>query len=647
MFRNLKIAPRLALMIILGVGCVTGLTTWYDYVMVRNMLREELRGRVENLATATAGEMEIVKRAVEKVVQEVAVVIEDNPLSLEQSYRLLERTLQRHPELFGAAIALTSPARDAAGQMTLPYVFRAADSGLVRRNLTRENRSIQEQDWYFLPSQLLKPVWTEPYYDEGGGDIIMITYSVPLFNPRTGEFIGVVTGDVSLEWLRGLIFGMQLGEGGQAFIISRTGTFVAYPDPEYLMTQTIFSVAEEKKWSHMRQLGQRMIAGQKGFEPVDLTDASGDEYWIAFTPVLDTGWSLGAFFPQDQVLAKLYGLGKTRLITTLLSGLGLIFVVWRIARSITRPLTELETAAQGLSGGDLDTPVPLARGKDEVAALSRTFSKMRGDLKKYIAQIQNEAVERARIETDLKVAHDIQAALVPRDFHLGGAASASVSLAADLHPAREVGGDFYDFFFLDPDHLFFTVGDASGKGISASLFVAVTQAYVRAFIPTHKDDPGKCMGLVNDALAVSNDTNMFISLFCAVLNIKKGELIYSNAGHNPTYILEPGKAAVTVPPLKGGLAGIFPESAFETGRIQLRPGQTVFSYSDGIVEAENANHDFYTEERMAAFLSKNAGLAPAQIVSMLSADVASFVSGAPQSDDMTILAVRWSGPPSS
>lgn len=641
MLRNLKIAPRLAILIILGTGIVAGIATWIDYVKAHRILREELRGRVENLASATAGEMEVVKKAVEKVVQEVAVVIEDNSLSVEQNYRLLERTLERHHELFGAAIALAQPPPGSDGKPVAPYVFRSGD-GFTRRNLAEAGYAMRQQDWFFLPYQMQEPVWTEPYYDEGGGDVIMVTYAVPLRNPRTGEFLGVVTGDVSLEWLRGLVGGMKLGEGGRAFIISRAGTFVASPNEADLMTQTIFSLAEEKGWRGMRPLGQRMIRGEKGFEPVDLTDERGDEYWIVFTPVMDTGWSLGAFFPQRQVLATLYELGKTRLLTSLLGALALILVIWRISLSITRPLTELEEATQGLASGNLDTPLPIHDGRDEVSTLSRTFSQMRGDLKKYISQIENEAAARARIEADLKVAHDIQASLVPRSFDLGQA-NAHAAISADLQPAREVGGDFYDFFFLSPERLFIAVGDASGKGIPASLFVAVTQAYLRAFIQ-EDNDPGRVLEKVNDALAQSNDTNMFISLFCGVLNLTSGELIFANAGHNPTYIVGPGAAAVTIPSTKGGLLGIFEGSTYETGRLTLASGQTILGYSDGIVEAENDAGKFYTEERMAAFLAQNASSTPAQLISALKADVAGFVAGAPQSDDMTILAVSWKSP---
>jgi len=637
MLHKLKIAPRLAILIILGVGTVTGIATYFDYVMGRKMFSEELHGRVENLAAATAGEMEVVKRAVEKVVQEVAVVLEDNKLSTEQSYRLLERTLERHHELYGAAIALDTPALDGKNEPIVPYVHRTLE-GNKRVNLHVDGYHIKEADWYFLPYQLRKPAWTEPYFDEGGGNIIMVTYSVPLRDSKTGKFIGVVTGDVSLEWLRTLVEGMDLGEGGKAFIISRSGTFVTYPDKNDIMTQTIFSLAEEKGWTGIRALGQKMIRGEKGFEPVDLTNDDGDEFWIAYTPVLDMGWSLGAFFPQRQVMARLYELGKVRLIMCLAGGLGLIIVVWRIARSITRPLTDLETAAEGLASGNLNTPIPVLPGKDEVATLSRSFSKMQGDLKSYISRLEDEASQRAKIETDLKVAHDIQASLVPRNFDLT-TYSHRVSVAADLQPAREVGGDFFDFFFLDSDRFFFAVGDASGKGIPASLFVAVTQAYLRAFIRSD-DDPGRALARVNDALADSNDTNMFISLFCAILNVKTGELVFANAGHNPTYLLGPGLVSKSLVMGKGGLLGIFPGQTFETGRTRLQPGQTLLGYSDGIVEAENAAQEFYTEEKMAEFIATCAGDTPEQIVSKLKADVATFVAGADQSDDMTIIAVN-------
>jgi sigma-B regulation protein RsbU (phosphoserine phosphatase) len=280
---------------------------------------------------------------------------------------------------------------------TIPYVYREGKS-LVRKDLASPDYHYETYDWYLLPRELRVPVWTEPYFDEGGGESLMVTYSVPIFTRPSMEFRGIVTGDVALSWLKDMMESMKLGPGGYAFLVSRNGSFIHHPRAELVMRESIFSVAEERQDPKLREFGRSMARGDSKFiEFASLL--TGEPSWAAYAPVPGTGWALAAVFPKRVMTAKLFDLVRMKV---LLGGVGLLALfgvaLW-IAHSITRPIRALEGAAHRLAGGNLDAELPVAEGNDEIARLSRSFSVMQHDLKRHIADLQ-EATRRARAHRD-------------------------------------------------------------------------------------------------------------------------------------------------------------------------------------------------------------------------------------------------------
>jgi sigma-B regulation protein RsbU (phosphoserine phosphatase) len=298
-----------------------------------------------------------------------------------------------------------------------------------------------------------------------------------------------------------------------------------------------------------------------------------------------------------------------------------------------------------MASGDLDAPFPVAKGRDEIARLTESFTIMRAELKAYMAQLRETVAAKERVESELRIAHDIQMSLVPRTFPPFPKRQ-DLELYALIEPAREVGGDFYDFFMPDPGHLCLAIGDVSGKGMPAALFMAVTRSFLRSFF--HDDqNPAATMARLNDELSRDNEACMFVTLFCAVVDLTTGECRFASGGHNPPMLMDADGVVVEVPKLDGVAVGAIEDVRYGEGVLTMHSGQVLFMYTDGVTEAMNPADQLYGEKRMSEVLAANKGQDSATIITGIREDLRRFVDGADQFDDITMLAFRFFGPAGS
>src|SRR5499426_1105685 len=343
---------------------------------------------------------------------------------------------------------------------------------------------------------------------------------------------------------------------------------------------------------------------------------------------------LSAASVQDVALRQRYVLWLTITATVSTVLLGLV-VAALITDRLTQPARLLASAVRDVQKGNLNVQLPV-RSTDEVGALTDSFNFFVQELraKEQIKQTFG------KIESELKIAHEIQMSMVPKTFPAFPERS-EFDIFATLVPAKEVGGDLYDFFFLDDDHLCFAVGDVSDKGVPASLFMAVTKTLFRATARTGST-PGEILARLNTEICRDNESCMFVTFFCGVLDVRTGQVDYSNGGHNlPYYLHHDG-----VSPLKnavGGALGLVEQSPYASGRMVLAPGEALLLYTDGVTEAIDLSETLYSDQRLAQFLETNRRSAPRQIIGDLVSDVRQFAGAAPQSDDITVLALRYFG----
>jgi sigma-B regulation protein RsbU (phosphoserine phosphatase) len=250
-------------------------------------------------------------------------------------------------------------------------------------------------------------------------------------------------------------------------------------------------------------------------------------------------------------------------------------------------------------------------------------------------------IEKERLEEGLKLAHDIQMSMLPKTFP-PFPERRDLDIFAAITPAKKVGGDFYDFFFLDEDRLCFAIGDVSGKGVPAALFMSVIKTLFKA-IAGRVQNPTEILSTVNREICRDNDSQMFTSLFCGILDTRTGEIKYSNGGHNPPYHLSHG-GVQQVPKTGGRVLGLVEETTYGWSRLVLGSGETIFLYTDGVTEALDPAGQFFSERRLESILTQTKFASAREQIERLTREITLFAAGAEQSDDITALAIRYLGP---
>ena len=249
--------------------------------------------------------------------------------------------------------------------------------------------------------------------------------------------------------------------------------------------------------------------------------------------------------------------------------------------------------------------------------------------------------QKQRMESELRVGHDIQMSMLPLIFPPFPDLK-EFSVFATLQPAREVGGDFYDFFFVDDERLCICIGDVSGKGVPAALFMAVTRTLIKS-TAKNNPSPASILSHVNDELSEDNETCMFVTAFLAVLNVRSGEFLYTNAGHNPPYVKRAGGSTERLATRHGTVLGALGGQVYKEDRLRLSKEDLVLMYTDGVTEAMNLQHELFSEHKLAELMASRPLASVEEAVNLVVEEVKSFEAGTAQADDVTVLAVVFHG----
>src|SRR5262245_1507367 len=326
--------------------------------------------------------------------------------------------------------------------------------------------------------------------------------------------------------------------------------------------------------------------------------------------------------------------------------IGLAYI---LVNRISRPLNQLADYTRSLATHDfaagLDIPAEIEalpqKSKDEVGRLAESFMDMERTLQRYLKDLEETTATKERIESELKIAHEIQMSMVPKTFP-PFPDRREFDIYATLVPAREVGGDFYVFFLMDDQQLCFSIGDVSGKGVPASLFMALTKTMFRATRNRQNATPEIILSRLNGEICRDNESCMFVTVFCCVLDVRTGQLAYSNAGHNLPYVLSNG--AVMALPKTGGMAlGVTEAVNFHAGQLLLKPGDQLVLYTDGVTEAMDKDNQLFSGSRLETILRIVNGLNCKSVIEKVVKEVQRFSTGAPQSDDITLLVLGYMG----
>jgi len=378
-----SIALKITVLVLLGTVLVFSGILTYSYIYSKRMILEEAERSAVNLAKAVANRIDREFRGVEKVPRNLACFLEGAQYDEKTLLSVMRRMVESNAEIYGAAAAYEPYAFKVGMRTYAPYFCKKGNTIEYVQLATPEYNYFQ-QDWYHIPKEIKAPVWSEPYFDEGGGNILMATYSVPLFEESDdgpgSRVKAILTADVSLEWLAKFVASMSLGRTGYGFIISGNGNFVTHPRSELIMRESIFSLAEELNRPKLREIGRDMTRQKSGF--VDLgRSLRGEEAFLAYARIPSAGWSLGAVLPKEELFA---GVTQLHLINEGLAFLGimlLLAVSLLVARSIAKPLRRMAGATAQVAQGDLNVNLSDIRTHDEVGQLAKSFMDMIEGLK--------------------------------------------------------------------------------------------------------------------------------------------------------------------------------------------------------------------------------------------------------------------------
>ncbi len=553
-------SARAGLLVVVIAIVTLEATSIIQYLYSQRGIKEEASQRAQSeLQSATNKIMDIVNQAEGSVANSLWVAewcLETSPDSL---VRVPKRVVEINPVVVGSTIALV-PGYNKKYPLYSPYATRNLETGEIETlSLATDSYDYPSQEWFTQPMASGEGYWSEPYFDEGGGNMLMTTFSMPVKDSK-GRIAAILTADISLDWLTELMENTKSYPNAYNTVTSRNG---------HLMLCTN-------------------------------TDAqqSGDQDTLVYkAPVERTGWTLSIVIPEKDLFA---GVRKVGMVVKILQVLGIVLIIV-ILRLIAR---------NQLKYKKLNTQKEL---------------------------MQNE----------LRIGRDIQMSLVPKTFPAFPKRT-DLDIAACIVPAKEVGGDLYDFYIRD-EKLFFCIGDVSGKGVPAALVMTVTQSLFRA-ISSRESSPAKIVANMNDSMAEKNENSMFVTFFCGVLDLVTGQLRYCNAGHNPALRVGGNESMVVTGtsvshlPVESNIPlGLDPGFSFKEQETFLGYDDSLFLYTDGVTEAENATFELFGEERLEATLGTKRD-AQGQLEATRDA-VSSFVGDTLQNDDITILVIRYLATP--
>lgn len=630
-----KLSVRVSLWVVMFAAVIFIAALGFLFYQSREAVRQEAISRATQILDKTSLRVEGILNRVEVATGMTEWLVQRHPDKADSMFVYSRGMLLNNPDFYNCSIAFE------------PYYFK--DKGLYFSAYSKHNgdsiRTIQGgsenyqyffADWYLMPTLLGHACWTEPYmdYDAPTNTSEMVTSYCQAIKASDGSFIGVINTSLSLNWLSQTISAVKPYPNSYSIMIGRGGTYFVHPDSTKITRQTIFTQTLETPDTAMVSLGHAMQRGEEGVREMHI---NGEHCYVFYKPLGKTGCSMAIVCPESDIFG---GFDRLRRTVMAIVCVGLLLMLYFFIRIITRelsPLRRLAREAETIASGQFDTQLPNFERTDEIGQLSQSFGNMQQSLVRYIEELKDTTAQKASIESELNVANSIQMSMLPNVFP----DREGLDMYASMTPAKEVGGDLYGYL-LKNDNLYFCLGDVSGKGVPASLFMAQVTRLFRT-LANQQLSPSDICTHMNDALSGDeNPTNMFVTLFVGMVDLTSGHLSFCNAGHNPP-VIGGGEHHGDFLEMKPNFPiGVLPGLEFEGEEIESIKGRALFIYTDGLNEAENREHEQFGDERLLDILRNTHFDSARQVIETLAAEVEKHRDGADPNDDLTMMCLRIS-----
>lgn len=629
-FKDSRLAIQISSTILAIVVFITTLLLFYNYTSAKKILLKDSREKSQATLELAIERLDARFNEIETTLNANDFFFDKNvsKLSINQINLFQEKLLNKNEYYYGTALAFTNK-NDA------PYKYKF-DKKIVHKNLNTTTYNYKIQNWFLQPLKSNKSLWIDPYFDHGGGETFLSTYVIPIKKGDTPT--AILTIDVTLEWLEKIISSIKIYKSGYAFLLNSEGSFIVHPNKDLVNKENLRSLAKKLNQPYLIEIAEDIKNKKSGYRKV-LPFTTNKTAWLYYAPLKNTDWTLALIFPEEELYRDLHKLNHQLILIGAIGLTLLLILIVVIVNQTIRPLNYLAKATGLISQGDFNTPMPKVTQKNEIGELTQAFEKMRQELKTTIKTTIELEKEKNKIEHELNIAQDIQSSILTKLFPPFPNIK-SFDIYAVVKPAKEVGGDLFDFSIQNGNKLFFAVGDVSGKGVPSSLYMAITLTLFRAL---QHPSPKQTLVKMNNELSSNNSSMMFITFLMGVLDLETGEVTLCNAGHNPPYILRQNGTIEQLQLHNSLPLGIMPDIEYDEDKYVLNSGDSIFLYSDGVTEAQNSQLEQYGTGRLLEELKNCLGFPPKSVTNKIIHSLGLFTQNTPPSDDITIEVVSFYG----
>lgn len=493
--------------------------------------------------------------------------------------------------------------------------------------------------WFTDVPKIDKIYWSEPYIDKTS-NLMVVTCIIPFKFIGETDYNGIAALTMNLTDIKTSISSYSFYETGKLLLLSRSGLYITHPDPSVELKTTVYDLSKKLNLPNLSMAGNDVMSGKSGKFEVPYSSIYDSPTIYFYTPIKSIKWGMFLVYEKNAFLTPIFKFQFLIFISLLIGVILISIFVNFICKHSTHQILKLGKIASQYGNGKFTNDFTEEPYSKDIGILSKALADMKTDLLEYIEKEKNDAVEKQKSVSEIEIAYQIQQAALSTRYPNHQAFDMSTLMI----PAKQIGGDFYDFFFIDDNKFAIVIADVSGKGIPAALYMMKSQALIKT-IAKSKIPLTDVFYRVNNELYEGNDNCMFVSAFIAIIDLVTGKTEYVNAGHNPPLMIQKTNYEYILP-RKNIVLGIKKNATYVSETVTLNSNNRILLYTDGVTEAENIHSKFYGTDRLRKVL-KNVSVNASENLNMILNDLKKFGKGAAQSDDITLLEFIYKGYSSS
>ena len=621
-----SISKRLTLRIMMVVLAMMAVITGVVYFAVGEYMDDEAKQRFQIVVMRA-------HREIQRRLSDVYVATTNNVHEIERDiddpdklFDHLGRIVRQNPGIVSCGLLFVPDYYPEKGRFFVPFATRDTADVVSVMRIDSVYHDYFEEDWYVERMESDSADWVDPYFEDSLltthiAPRLLTTYAIPIHN-HEGRPVALLCSDLSLEDMRNEMLQevrkahvqheKKLKHHSYNCIIDRNGRYILHPDKERMLKDHF-----DADMTFDDKVGAASVT------------VDGMPSWVCYRTIRFTEWTVMMVVPEE-ILQRHGRMLNIIILTVMIIGLVAIYLFCRQQiRKVTSPLHRFAHSAEEVAKGNFKAPLPDIKHDDEIRLLRDSFGNMQQSLSQYIEELKTTTAQKSAIESELSVARNIQMSMLTTDIPK----RPDLLIHAMLNPAKAVGGDLYDFFLRD-NSLYFCIGDVAGKGVPAALVMTSVCGAFR-LLAESESEPSRIVSRMNDMIIRNNSMTIFVTFFVGVLDLDTGHLRYCNAGHKaPIVDGQPLSVKNNLP------IGAMPDWEFKAQEADLAPGSTIFLYTDGLNEAEDAGHRMFGKKRIYEVM-QTTSLQPRALIERMTQAVADFVGDTEQSDDLTTLAIQW------